>query len=418
MRYHTVTFLTLLLVVGCRNSEQEQNKEFGIPASRNRNDPPNSWLDGPQTSSNDPPRANTWNDPNDPNYDFNEEARKMLAGSVVMPDGRRVQGVYIEVSPDGDGANRGAPIGVVTDDDGYFLIKGLEPRSRYTLTASTPLDGVDYNGQVYAQTGEPKSQSIELTLVEGLKLPPARRRDAPPSNEPLIPPPVMPSGSDLPDPILPTNALAPASHSSSPHSADGAYTPVSPPIDNAVSPQPTRSLAPRRPDLVTEGPRTIERPPTTSIPNPQRQQSQADRSRNEFVLLDSTGKSKTFADGGRGLVLLDFMATWCSPCTKAIPTLKRLQTDYDSKGVQVVGLLCDEQSTQERLQLAERYAKAHQLNYPVMVEPALKPGALQARYEVRGYPTLILLDGNGEVLWRGLPKHEDQLRRVLAERRN
>ena len=417
MRCRILTFLTLTsLTVGCQNDEQERNQDYGIPTSRGSRNEPHSWLDGPQPSASGSPSANTWNDPDDPNYDFEREARGLLAGTVVMPDGRKVKGVYIEVSPDGDGANRGAPIGVVTDETGHFLIKGLEPRSRYTLTASTPIDGVDYNGQVYAQTSEPKSQTIQLTLVQGLILPPERKRETPPpSNDKPIPPPVMPQDrSDLPDPIVPTNALAPASHSSSPHPADGAFSPVAP-SDNGVSPQPTRSLAPRRPDLVTEGPKTIERPPTTSIPNPNRQQSNADRSRNDFVLLDTTGKPKTFANGGRDLILLDFMATWCSPCTKAIPTLKRLQSDYESKGVQVVGLLCDEQPTQERLKLAARYSETHRLNYPVMVEPAAKPGALQARYEVRGYPTLILLDGNGEVLWRGHPKDEDQLRRVLAE---
>ena len=405
-RQHFSILALLILAAGCRNSEQERNDdEFGRPASRNLGGPTNTWLDGPQPAATDSPSANSWNDPNDSNYDFEQEARIMLAGSVVLPDGRKAQGVFIEVTPEGE-AGFGAPIGVTSDDTGHFLIKGLEPRSRYTLTASTRIDGVDYRGQVYARTTEPQSQTIRLTLVEGLTLPPKRQpqpeRSRPSSDTP-IPPPVMPDDtSELPDPIMPTNALAPATHSSNPHPADGAYTPVQPPRENRTAPPPNHSLAPRRPDLVT------------NIPNPNRQQSKTVSSHNEFMLIDSTGKPKTFAAGtSRELILLDFMATWCGPCTKAIPILKRLQTDYGSK-IQVIGVLCDDESKQARQELAERYSSAHRLNYPIMIEPAAKPGALKDRFEIRGYPTLILLDGTGEVLWRGHPKDEDQLRRVLA----
>ena len=60
-----------------------------------------------------------------------------------------------------------APVGVQTDRQGHFLIKGLQPKQAYQLTVQTRLDGREVGGQVYARTGSDRSQFVRVSLVRG-----------------------------------------------------------------------------------------------------------------------------------------------------------------------------------------------------------------------------------------------------------
>ena len=56
-------------------------------------------------------------------------------------------------------------------------------------------------------------------------------------------------------------------------------------------------------------------------------------------------KALTDADFGesvkKGVVLVDFWATWCGPCVKEMPNLKRLYEAYKGKGFDIVAVSID-----------------------------------------------------------------------------
>jgi hypothetical protein len=98
-----------------------------------------------------------------------------------------------------------------------------------------------------------------------------------------------------------------------------------------------------------------------------------------------------------------------------VPILKDLQARYGAAGVQIVAVLCDELPLDQRLQAANRYAQSHSVNYPVYVEPGAAPGRVRDAFAVEGYPTAIVLNAHGQLLWKGHPGKKTELEALIRQ---
>ncbi len=108
-----------------------------------------------------------------------------------------------------------------------------------------------------------------------------------------------------------------------------------------------------------------------------------------FTLLDLNGKSVSLSDFKGKVVILNFWATWCPPCKKEIPDFIDLQTQYGSKGVQIVGIALDQPDK------VRAFAQQNGLNYSVLLgdqETALKYGG------ITGIPTTVVIDRKGKIV--------------------
>ena len=81
----------------------------------------------------------------------------------------------------------------------------------------------------------------------------------------------------------------------------------------------------------------------------------------EFTLKDINGREIRLSNYRGKIVLVNFWATWCPPCRTEIPDLIRLQREYVSRGLQVIGVTYPPQTLAE----VRRFVRRAKVNYPV-----------------------------------------------------
>jgi cytochrome c biogenesis protein CcmG, thiol:disulfide interchange protein DsbE len=91
-------------------------------------------------------------------------------------------------------------------------------------------------------------------------------------------------------------------------------------------------------------------------------------------------------------VLIDFWATWCPPCRKAIPELNGFQKKFADKLV-VIGVSDETEDKVKKLtDPAIEYASA--------IDPQAR---MKTTLAITGIPHCIVIDPNGIVRWEGFP---------------
>ena len=130
----------------------------------------------------------------------------------------------------------------------------------------------------------------------------------------------------------------------------------------------------------------------------------------DFSMQDIQGNSVKLSDyAGKGKVLLiDFWASWCGPCCRAIPGLIELYNQYKDKGFEVVGVSFDQD--------VEAWKKAvERLKIPWKHMSDLKGWKCEAGklYAVGTIPYTVLIDAEGQIIAHNM--HQDELKDVLEK---
>ena len=86
-----------------------------------------------------------------------------------------------------------------------------------------------------------------------------------------------------------------------------------------------------------------------------------DSQRAQLTVKDIHGRYIRLSDYRGKVVLVNFWATWCPPCRTEIPDLIKLQRDYRSRGLQVIGVTYPPQ----KLADVRRFVRSAKVNYPV-----------------------------------------------------
>ncbi len=107
------------------------------------------------------------------------------------------------------------------------------------------------------------------------------------------------------------------------------------------------------------------------------------------------GSSVSYQDiAGEKLTILDFWASWCRPCIKAMPKLQKVFQDYQSKGVAIVGVNVDgPRSFSKALPLINSL----KITYPNLSDIE---GKIKDDLEVSAMPTLLIINKDKKVVFR------------------
>ena len=124
----------------------------------------------------------------------------------------------------------------------------------------------------------------------------------------------------------------------------------------------------------------------------------------DFLLNDYYGK----------VVVIDFWASWCEPCAKALPWLAEMQQRYGKEGLQVITVNLD--------QVPKDAEKLASLLPEGVVQVSDPKGNLAAEFKLEGLPSTFLLTREGDpagshvgFLPKEIPEREAEILEILKK---
>ena len=113
-----------------------------------------------------------------------------------------------------------------------------------------------------------------------------------------------------------------------------------------------------------------------------------------FSLEDMEGDWQSLEDlKGEKATVVDFWATWCKPCVKAMPKLDDLYQDFADQGLGVIGISCDGPRSVGKI---KPVIKSMDIQYPILKDIDCE---VMNAHEFQAFPTLVLLDEDGKISW-------------------
>ncbi|MCB0333870.1 MAG: TlpA family protein disulfide reductase [Bdellovibrionales bacterium] len=88
-------------------------------------------------------------------------------------------------------------------------------------------------------------------------------------------------------------------------------------------------------------------------------------------------------------VVLNFLASWCFPCSQEMPALERLHKKISSLGGTVVAVGVD-----DNLKGLQEFQKKHEVSFPFLVD---SKGLSTKKYRLSGFPETFILTKDGRL---------------------
>jgi thiol-disulfide isomerase/thioredoxin len=120
------------------------------------------------------------------------------------------------------------------------------------------------------------------------------------------------------------------------------------------------------------------------------------------VITNNTPDGSTFnIESLRGkYLIIDFWGTWCGPCVAGIPHMKAFREKHKDK-VELLGISNDRDITMWR-----NYLIKNNMDYPNILIGKGEEDFV-SKFNVQGFPTKILIDPNGKILYRESGESEE-----------
>lgn len=117
----------------------------------------------------------------------------------------------------------------------------------------------------------------------------------------------------------------------------------------------------------------------------------------EIILNDENGKQHRLSEFSGKYVLIDFWASWCVPCRKEVPFLKKVFQKYKDKGFTILSISMDASVEAWKTAVAQDGLTWLQLN-----DQKSTNGETADLYGVKSLPANFLIDPSGKIITKNL----------------
>lgn len=110
-------------------------------------------------------------------------------------------------------------------------------------------------------------------------------------------------------------------------------------------------------------------------------------------------------------VLIDFWGTWCKPCIASLPKLKKIHSKYADKGLTMLSVAYDDSLKKVKQGISE-----HDLTWNNIYQNAQDTSqyVLTKLFNVHAFPTLLLIDPDGEIIFRLSGNYSEKYEELFA----
>ena len=108
----------------------------------------------------------------------------------------------------------------------------------------------------------------------------------------------------------------------------------------------------------------------------------------ELQLKSYSGKSISLNENKSKLIILNFWASWCTPCMRELPGLNRLATSFEHNEIEVIGINCDAENQDAMI---KKTIKNYNIKFPIVPD---RDSTLVNQFAVDGIPTTFFFKGN------------------------
>ncbi len=108
----------------------------------------------------------------------------------------------------------------------------------------------------------------------------------------------------------------------------------------------------------------------------------------DFELENLEGKSVKLSELKGKPVFLDFWATWCGPCRRALPHTQEFAKKYKDKA-HILAI-----NVRESKEKVQQFMEQNNYTFPVLLDTE---GEVARAYQVSGIPQFVIIDAEGKI---------------------
>jgi thiol-disulfide isomerase/thioredoxin len=170
------------------------------------------------------------------------------------------------------------------------------------------------------------------------------------------------------------------------------------PVATATTPEPVNANAAAPAPAPAAPPELADLPPAVSV----------------VPLKDVKGGSFKLADFFGKVAVINLWATWCGPCRREIPELVKLNKEFHSRGVEMIGLSTE--NPEASAEKVRKFIQDFQIDYRIGWAPAEVGVPLMQGHEA--IPQIFVISRDGRILQRFIgysAAYSTQLKQVLED---